>query len=118
MSVVVKGVDFPKTCGECEFNYNCFCCQITNRRFYDNEEFEPFIQKLDDCPLIELPKHGRLIDADALKNDLLYDVAKDTEYLWTSLSDNERENIQLDKDCKQNCASYVSDAPTVLEADE
>ncbi len=90
MSVVVKGVDFPKTCGECEFNYNCFCCQITNRHFYYNEEFEPFIQKLDDCPLIELPKHGRLIDADAID---------------TSYSDPE-------------VIETINTAPTVLEADE
>lgn len=106
MSVVVKGMEMPKVGDKFQV-----CIDANGNIFLYR------IGSLDDIYYVEkLPKHGRLIDADALKNDLLYDVAKDTEYLKTRSSDNERENIQFDKDCKQNCASYVSDAPTVLEA--
>lgn len=108
MSVVVKGMKMPKVGDKFEA-----CIDASGNIFLHR------VGSLDDIYYVEqLPKHGRLIDADDLKNDLLYDVSKDTEYLKTSLSDNERENIQFDKCCKQNCASYVSDAPTVLEADE
>lgn len=30
------------------------------------KDWMPYNYRLDDCPLIEIPPHGRLIDADAL----------------------------------------------------
>lgn len=72
MSILIKGMEMPKTCLEC---WNC------DRNFRD-EEGEPikdwmclllFEQvgdstktRLNGCPLIELPDHGDLVDRDAL----------------------------------------------------
>lgn len=59
MSVLIKGMEMPKNCKECRF---CF---------YDRK-YEPMCLLLNgkrgksDCPLVEIPPHGRLIDADAL----------------------------------------------------
>lgn len=55
----------------------------------------------------------RLIDADALAHDLEYDV----ELCARALDDmnvvgKEREDIQWQKDCKQNCIWYISEQPT------
>lgn len=52
MSVIVKGMEMPKNCGECFVGNRTICA--------------------DDCPLIELPQHGRLIDADKLN---MHDVS-------------------------------------------
>lgn len=56
----------------------------------------------------------RLIDADELAHDLEYDV----ELCARALDDmnvvgKEREDMQWQKDCKQNCIWYISEQPTV-----
>lgn len=65
---------------------------------------------------VPLPEgHGRLIDADELAEDLQLDV----ENYQRALDDLnivgiERERIQFDKDCKQNCMWYLSKCPTIV----
>lgn len=68
MSVIVRGMEMPKSCGDCKaFVYyrqwagdvgDCFC-GITKNDAKANG-------KNADCPLVHVPKHGRLIDADKL----------------------------------------------------
>ena len=56
----------------------------------------------------------RLIDADALISDLEHDVKRDTAVLDTLTLDRiSRENIQFDKDWKQNAVDLLMRAPTV-----
>lgn len=57
----------------------------------------------------------RLIDADALIEDLEYDVELDARALDdTDLSlGRNRELVQFDKDCKQNAIDMLKKAPTV-----
>ncbi len=56
----------------------------------------------------------RLIDADALIDDLKHDVAIDQDSLdYEELTDSNRENIQFDKDCKQNAIDLLKNAPTI-----
>lgn len=51
MSILVKDVDMPERCAK------CFLKSICDKRIYMERRPEY-------CPLIELPAHGRLIDAD------------------------------------------------------
>lgn len=56
----------------------------------------------------------RPIDADAFADDLEYDV----ELCARALDDmnmvgKERDDMQFEKDCKQNCIWYISEQPTV-----
>ena len=56
MSVLIRGMRFPKTCDECLINCgrSMLYIGITDRRS-------------PNCPLVEIPTpHGRLIDADEL----------------------------------------------------
>ena len=56
----------------------------------------------------------RLIDADALIDDLKHDVAVDQDSLdYEELTDLNRENIQFDKDCKQYAIDLLQHAPTI-----
>ena len=56
----------------------------------------------------------RAIDADALIDDLKHDVAMDQDSLdHEELTDSNRENIQFDKDCKQNAIDLLQHAPTI-----
>lgn len=58
MSVLIKGMKTPKSCGECIFDVGGACLINLNT--------EPKNELTHSCPLIELPDHGDLIDRDAL----------------------------------------------------
>lgn len=59
--------------------------------------------------------HGKLIDADALIEDLKYDVELDVVALDSmEIVGDERRKIQDDKDLKQNCIFWLENAPTVI----
>lgn len=67
MSVIVRGMDMAKNCGECGLYIEgaCYAKGYRDYRLIMDKS------KPDDCPLVELPeKHGRLVDADKLA-DLL-----------------------------------------------
>ena len=81
-----------------------------------------FCAVIDDVPIaqgkaIEVPPHGRLIDADALADDLLCDVDL-CEKALCELVGQERKDVQDEKDTKQNCVYWIQNAPTIIEADK
>ena len=63
---------------EIEMPTSCYYCPMTNDGFYLCKATSPFKELEDDCeecklhwcPLIPVPQHGRLIDADALYTEL------------------------------------------------
>lgn len=68
MSILIKGMEMPPRCGRCDMRIPAFddgtfdhyeCC-IT-AAIIDN-----LGEKMEDCPLVPVPPHGRLIDAAAL----------------------------------------------------
>jgi len=69
MSILIKGVKMPKSCGDCpcqqeEYGY----CQVIE----EEARFCDYTSRPEWCPLVALPEHhGRLIDADALYKRLL-----------------------------------------------
>ena len=91
MSVLIKGMKMPSSCHECVagFGMSCFVCP-------PEEDGEcPDKGRPSWCPLIEVPKHGRLIDADALMQERTCD---DYDFLI------------VDWDVVEN-------APTIIEAE-
>lgn len=71
MSVLIKNMEMPQNCGECKF----FAWKRgvgTHCAIDDSITFHPTLYGLDvryekngNCPLVPVPPHGRLIDADA-----------------------------------------------------
>lgn len=66
MSVLIKGAKPPSGCRWCYFNEDCKCALIVGCDPDDTNG----TQRRKDCPLIELPDHGDLIDRDAYLNKL------------------------------------------------
>lgn len=104
MSYIVPG-EKPRTCGVCPFarlsqiNYGkCWCAlDATNTRSYAAS-----YEILDDCPLVELPPHGRLIDADALKSKFCHGKGNsDADSAWIS-----------------TIRRAITQAETIIEAEE
>ena len=87
MSILIKGIKMPKSCGECKLRTAIGCCGNL-----------PHNTRMLNCPLIELPLHGRLIDADALK----------AKRHWTD-DFYETEYVEVED---------IDDAPTIIEAND
>ena len=79
MSILIKGMEMPKNCHNCELltrievTYGTvYACQILN------EVIRNVMVRQINCPLVELPPHGRLIDVKSLENmnftDGMYDA--------------------------------------------
>ena len=66
MSILIKGMKMPENCLMCQFHgfggykNESIVCSLTGRS-------EGQLLNVPNCPLVEIPPHGRLVDADALK---------------------------------------------------
>ncbi len=67
MSVIIKGMKIPESCMECPLSDHEAWCLI------------PDDERSHDCPLVEIPKGARLIDADMLYDRIIqkFDVCDD-----------------------------------------
>ena len=77
MSILIRGMEMPKNCYGCCFFHQVdywnrdneadilSCCKRTGEKTFDD-----FIKYLPNCPLVPVPPHGRLIDADELANSI------------------------------------------------
>ena len=67
MSLLIKGMEMPTSCYACDFAYQD---QDSEHNVYwtcaVDHKAAGLYERREDCPLIEIPSHGRLIDADAL----------------------------------------------------
>ena len=113
MSVLIKGMKMPSSCEKCRFSgfgglrNERVVCMFTGANAYMNE-----VQYLDDCPLIPVPPHGRLIDADALME---------------TFRERKRPTLSDGKDGSKERVRYldfistlqaIKDAPTIIPAEE
>lgn len=107
MSILIKGMKMPTRCFDCpmcEISDIEICCSISIGVAVSYEEIDEQIAIQDRpswCPLVKIPPHGRLIDADALiKSDRM--VSKlmmfGGEYVYTQ--------AEIDR------------SPTIIEAEE
>ena len=94
MSVLIKGMEMPTSCYECPIGDSVRCALMPGVPAWWVEYDQRVIEKRlhSHCPLVPIPPHGRLIDADAL--------------------------IQNDKINSYDAVFAVAEAPTIIEGDE
>lgn len=69
MGVYIPNMEMPTSCLECRL-YNDPWCMAKNRNQWRTAyNRPPKGERQNDCPLVPVPPHGRLIDADALENE-------------------------------------------------
>lgn len=103
MSVVIRGMKMPKSCHQCVAGYGgfCFVCPA------EEDGICPDHGRPEWCPLIGLPaQHGRLIDADALKQKQQMDA--DIFKGSTLRNDLARRDEAL------NAVANIVNAPTII----
>lgn len=66
-SVLIKGMWMPKHCWQCRFQNSEDLCVLLDD---DCMKIWGEQNRLPNCPLIEVPDHGDLIDRDSLKAEL------------------------------------------------
>ena len=98
MSVLIKGMKMPTHCTECDFWHDgVFEHCLLNMEIQNGDVPLDEGEYPNACPLVEIPPHGRLIDADAFIRQL---------------------NDGL-PDSIQNLITYrISKMPTIIEAEE
>jgi len=67
MGIYIKNVKIPERCWDCHFFAEDFCPVMPYEELWTARD-----GKHPDCPLIEVPPHERLIDANALKVSLAF----------------------------------------------
>ena len=98
MSEFLVKMDTPNRCCDCPMCYDYILCRLAGKEFGEIECVEIVA---DWCPLIKIPPHGRLIDADALEH-IIAQFSLNWEY-GQGISD---------------CWDDLLAAPTVIEAEE
>jgi len=87
MSILIKDMEMPKSCDECPL-YTC-------------------MHNHDDCPLVPIPKHGRLIDASEKIRVQMYDDMTEDYHIA---------EMTIDDLLSQGWVE--ADAPTIIPAEE
>ena len=85
MSVLVKGMRMPENCIECMSSDLRTAIKCTEWTKISAGRIEN--ERAWSCPLVDLGKHGRLIDADALEPDADYDDGEFWAYSVTQVCD-------------------------------
>ena len=108
MSLIIKGMNMPKSCFKCQI----YCKEFIDSAVSDNDFFT---KRLENCPLVEFSeKQGRLIDADAF-----------VEYLENEFKSGYENDQKSDADMKMLIAKMheliiteIRKRPTVIESEE
>ena len=126
MSVLVCGMKMPKNCEECDFasmedvdfDYSLYC--KCSKKYCDLDALWHPIGW--NCPLVEVPPHGRLVDADALiaKKRKLY---CDNCILRTGIKNGKKQFVyEIGAAPCRGCwiddmVTELQDAPTIIDAE-
>ena len=107
MSILIKGMEMPTSCRDCRFcngqadtDYGvCAWCDV------DGNAHDAYT--MQDCPLVPVPPHGRLIDADAL-----------IEWLYSDEPNALKAPFRLCTADRSDVIFLVKNAPTIIPASE
>lgn len=93
MSMLIIGVNPPKSCYSCSW-YNKVDCPVNDGRYYYRAQRHP------DCPLVEVKEpHGDLVDRGWVRDSINYSC-------WIEHND------------YLEAIGIIDDAPTIIESEE
>lgn len=113
MSVLIKGMEMPKACIECVFYRRTdpiydYCCVSSAAP----QNYIP-----TDCPLVPVPKHGRLIDGNSLSKVVLNWIATQ-EKAYPNEDSNELSWRLGARAMGNQIYRDIEAAPTIIKAEE
>ena len=118
MSVLVKGMEMPNTCEKC--NLESFCDRWIDARKMCGE-WKPGVKatiRHPECPLIEIPPHGRLIDADEISEHKYTTIPPHRKKYADGKPKSDEEIIAFKFGWNYAIDAIVENAPTIIPAEE
>lgn len=115
MDVLIKGMKMPSNCDDCPLNYDSIDCMVADNALREkgSGDFLFDHERHPNCPLVPVPKHGRLIDADALKGRM-------ERNLW-AIEDKAEKELGFDETLRRGmqyghavCLDAVNDTTVIL----
>lgn len=104
--ILIKGMEMPKTCRRCIEMGIPVRCRVMKQEAVT--AVMSGFERPSDCPLVEVPPHGRLGDMDALVSNIKNVYCKDCK----------RSKVMC-KACEYgDILDEIEDAPTIIEASE
>lgn len=104
--VYIKGMEMPKACCFCElYEPDLYWCRAMKKDI-DVDEYESVSSS---CPLIPVPDHGRLIDADAFREEM------DKHYPFDKFTQSKHGEADA---AKGTIIMMLANAPTIIPADK
>ena len=109
--ILIKGLEMPKACFEsvdvlrrypCPLL--CYCRQRASYRQPDHDDV-----KATDCPLVEVPAHGRLVEESKTRRAITRELMNMRKGINPKLAD-------LFDAIQTRCELVLTEAPTILEA--
>ena len=110
MGVYIRGMNLPDNCMECPLETDYGTCGYYSL-FVEAGHDSEILKRRDDCPLVEVPPHGRLIDADAFAKDECTNCDGACEALPCDC-------LNCKSDCRCDFMKDIADAPTIIPAEE
>lgn len=118
MSILIKGMEMPTSClrGECPIAGEY--CGLWEEKHWKSPD-EPYRKRHPKCPLVPVPPHGRLIDADEF-------VKRHKDWYCVNCERRKNSNGRFvyeigDAPCRAcdigDMIDAVDDAPTIIEAE-
>lgn len=103
MSVLIKGMEMPETCSDCEWSYYVGNGRAMCRRVSKTDKTDIMTKRRADfCPLTEInTPHGRLIDIKSVEEGKFVEISNGFQRWWNGALE-----------------SVIDNAPTVIEAEE
>ena len=113
MSVLIRGMEMPESCCCCTFFEELeddSVCTVCHARKHNNSlDHVSIFKRADWCPLVEVPQHGRLIDADVLKKKWLEAESR--------MGADKVINLPLREYISNGCVYDLDNAPTIIEGE-
>lgn len=125
--IYIPGMEMPKSCFTCPFRRKVdpdnIMCIVTREVFEETFAGTIETRNRSNCPLVPLPDHGRLIDADALVADLKRQCKEVFKTDAVSPNDfwitrNQAYNERLWTTWCESLFDYLKAAPTIIPADK
>ena len=118
MGVYIKGMKMPKSCCACPLFKSNMSKQLFCKAFgaFDKSDYDKLpIERMKNCPLIPVPPHGRLIDADELSKSF----EKTANYYYEHNSEVSSSFWSGGEICTEWYAveDLLENAPTIIETD-
>ena len=99
--ILIRNMEMPKTCRDCRFAVNAYGSLTEGKCAVLGYGVTYLNKRCDACPLVAIPEHGRLIDAEKLKETLMKSAYPEQSEWYFA----------------ESC-QFIDEAPTIVSASE